>query len=241
MHRPELADDLHAGDVKLARLMAGAPRSYAGGKTIIVAERENSFVYRLRSGWCGRLRHLRDGRTQMLGVLLPGDLFGVRSMFVEEGIDEVVALDEVTVDALDERQARQAAKHDWQVSLRLTWQILEDERRLHNWMIGIGRGSAEEKLALMLLDLRGRLALAGVIEQDATEIPLPMTQNHIGELLGLTSVHVNRTVKRFRELGLARFSRGMAVIDDLPALTRIAYPMLDIYEKRRPEFGCAAA
>ncbi len=241
LHRPELEADLRAGDRKLASLIEPGARTFTSNRTIIEADVDHGLVYRLRSGWCARARHLRDGRSQIVAVLLPGDLFGVKSMFVDRQTDEVSALDDVIADGIDQARLREAARNDWQVGLRLSWQLVEDDRRLHNWTVSLGRGSADEKLALFLLELRGRLVLGKTIAADALRFDLPMTQNQIGDMLGLTAVHVNRTIKRFREEGLATFGRKLVSLDDPARLYRIALPMLDSYEKRRPEFGSRAA
>lgn len=240
LRRPEVADDLRAGDAKLRALMAAA-RSFPAGSTVIAPEEEHGYIYRLHSGWCARLRVLADGRAQMLGVLLPGDLFGVEAMLMKRQPDGIVALDTVRVDQLPQDQARAAGMADPQIGLRLSWQLAENHRRLGNWVVGLGRGHADERLALLLLDLRARLILGGTLREEATSFRLPLTQGQIGELLGLTAVHVNRTLRRFRDAGLATVAGGEARLGDVAGLHRLAYPMLDVWEKGRPEFGKRAA
>ena len=119
LHRPELSADLRAGDDKLAALMDAGSRSFSSGRIIIEADSEHGFVYRLRSGWCARARHLRDGRSQIVAVLLPGDLFGVKTMFLNRQPDEVFALGDATVEAIDQARLREIAKGDWEITPRL--------------------------------------------------------------------------------------------------------------------------
>ena len=88
------------------------------------------------------------------------------------------------------------------------FQLAEDERRLHNWVTALGKGHADERIATLLLDLRGRLhAQAGLANGDGFYIP--MTQQEMADHLGLTLVHVNRVLRRLREIrGCHRAEQG---------------------------------
>src|SRR5690349_11281140 len=73
LHRPEFFDSLMRGEEKIARLMSGSAAVHpAAGKTLIAANTDHHFVYRLKEGWAGRLRQLPDGRDQFILVFLPG-------------------------------------------------------------------------------------------------------------------------------------------------------------------------
>src|SRR5206468_2582370 len=115
----------------------------------------------------------------------------------------------------------------------------EDERRLHNYVIGLGRADAEERLAMMLVEFHGRLARAGLFRNGA--YPWPLTQQDMADFLGLTVVHVNRVVQRLRREGLVTVGKGTVQIHKLAALHKIAQPMLDVFERSRPEFGGGSA
>ena len=212
--------------------------SFRAKKTIGPAHADQPYVYRLLSGWCARTRYMRDGRSQISAILLPGDIFAVKAMFLDTLPDEIVAVTDIEVESADQAGLRQAASEDWEIMLRLAWQLVEDDRRIHNWLIAIGRGSAEERAALLLVDIKGRLALAGLIAADAEEMPWPLTQQDVAQILGLTAVHVNRTFKTLRERGLASIERRVAHLDT-KALHDLAQPLLDAYERKMPEFGCA--
>lgn len=240
LRRPEIEPQLREGDARFGELVEPRALVVEPRRTVVSAGQEQRLVYRLRSGWAARMRYLRDGRTQVSAILLPGDLVCVRSMFLEVQPDEIATITACEFDVVDQATLREAATADAALMLRLHWQTLEDERRLHNWLIALGRGRAEERLALLLLDIRGRLTLAGLIAPDADEIPWPLTQHELGEILGLTAVHVNRTMKDLRERGLARVRSKTAYLD-AAGLFRVANPMMDIFERRRPEFGAPAA
>ena len=240
LHRPELGEALRRGDAKIARLMAPYTTSFAGGATLIGNDAEHCYVYRLVSGWAGRVRTLADGRSQFILTFLPGDLFAVKSMFVTRHADATVALSDIVAEQIDHRKLREAYDADKDVSTRCTWQVVEEERRLHNWVVGLGRGNAEERLAMLMIDFRGRLLLSGSIEPDSMEYELPMTQEQVGDHLGITNVHVSRVLKTFRETGIATMRSKAVRIENFGALARIAAPLLDTYESGTAEFVGAA-
>jgi CRP-like cAMP-binding protein len=236
LHRPELYDALCEGDALLLRAMAGRAERFDKGRKIVLTGEESETVYRLRTGWLSRTRLIDDGRRQIIMIFLPGDLVGVKCMLMREQPDTIECLTAVTVDAIDHQQARRLVETNGRIALRMLFQLGEDERRLHNWVIGLGRGNADERIAVMLLDFRGRLHRAGLLNGNNT-FRLPMTQQEIGDYLGLTVVHVNRVLRRLREAGLATVKGGTATIHDAAGLQRIANPLQDVFERAAPEFG----
>ena len=235
LHRPELLEMLRRGDALLTNAMSQEQR-FQKGDEIIGAGEPCDTIYRLKAGWIARSRVLEDGRRSIIAVFLPGDLFGVKSMLLNEQPDSVVSLSHATALSIKSDRLQQLFAAEPSVALRIAFQLGEDERRLHNYLIALGRGSAEERLATMLIELHGRLLLAGLCQNGAFQMPL--TQQEIGDFTGLTLVHVNRVLRRLRENGLATFGRGGRVeIHDIAGLYRVAEPMLDIFERTRPEFG----
>ena len=235
-HRPELQRSLLSGDQKLKDLMRGSAFELAAGRTLIRAGSDHEFIYRLVSGWACRTRGISDGRDQLILVFLPGELFAVKSMFVSCHFDDVKMLSDAVVERIHYRDLHRAFTQDTEVSDRCIWQVIEEERRLHSWVFGLGQGSAEERLALLLIDFRGRLALSDTIQRDALSYRMPLTQTQLADHLGITPVHVNRILKGFRENGIANVRDGEVLILNLEELTRRAYPLLDAYERKTPEY-----
>src|SRR4051794_32402883 len=102
-------------------------------------------------------------------------------------------------------------------------------------MAALGRGYADERIATLLLDLRGRLHQAGMANGGGFQ--LRMTQQEIADHLGLTIVHVNRVLRRLREAGIVTVQRGVVIVDEMAGLSQLAAPLQDIYERGTPEFG----
>ena len=234
--RPEFLREIERGEQKIIELMRGHTRSYKPRELLVDAYTEHQYVYRLLSGWVCRKRDLADGRSQLILVFLPGDLFAVKSMFVMRHTDAVRALNEVVVERIDYRDLHAAYTRDGDIASRCIWQVMEEERRLHNWIVGLGQGAADERLAMLILDLRARLAMSRAIASDAMSFEMPFTQGQLGDYLGLTAVHVNRVLRGLREQGMVTFRDGMVYIDSPERLVQRAYPLLDAHERASPAY-----
>lgn len=235
-HRPELHESLVRGEQKIRALMGEAVHEQPAAQILIEANCEHRFVYRMLDGWAARIRTLPDGREQCILIFLPGDLFAVKSMFVARHPDSVRVLCPSRMQRIDYRELHGAFLRDPDIANRCIWQIVEEERRLHNWVVSLGQGSAEERLALLLLDFHGRLADSGAINASDRSYPLPLTQVQLADHLGITAIHVNRVLKVFREKGLAQVREGKVTILNLEGLAAIARPLLDPYQRSSPNY-----
>ena len=236
LHRPEFLDALVRGEEKIAALTKGNDYRIRSGETLIEAGHEHQYVYRLLQGWTGRSRLLPDGRRQFILVFLPGDLFAVKSMFMNRHVDGVLALSDAHLERIHYRDLHDAYVKDGDIASRCIWQVMEEERRLHSWVTGLGQGSADERLALLLIDFRGRLISSKMIGADATSYEMPLTQSQLAEHIGTTAVHVNRVLKSFRETGVVTVRDGQVTIGNLPELARRASALLDYYERSNSDY-----
>ena len=236
LHRPEFLDALVRGDDKIAALVKESSVAVPAGATLVEADTDHQFVYRLLKGWAGRTRLLPDGRNQFILIFLPGDLFAVKSMFLTRQTDAVVAITDLITERIDYRKLHNAYVADSDVAMRCIWQIVEEERRLHSWVVGLGQGSAEERVALLLIDLRGRLILSKTIAPDSLTYDMPLTQVELADHLGITAVHVSRVLRDFRDTGIVTVRDGRVTIANLDMLAQRASALLDPYERMNPAY-----
>ena len=234
LHRPELRDLLIRGDAAVRQAM-GPPVRCRKGEALITGGEESRTVYLLEYGWAARTRLIENARRQIIVVFLPGDLMGIKSMMLERQPDTVECLTDATVRKIDHKRLLALLAQDHAASVRIMFQLGEDERRIHNWVIALGKGSADERIATLLLDLRGRLTQAGLANGEGFR--MPMTQQEIADHLGLTVVHVNRVLRRLRESGMVAVQQGMVRVGEMAALSQLAAPLQDTYERSTPEFG----
>ena len=231
LHRPEFLGSLARGEEKIFKLKRGSAIERNAGRALIPGGNDHPYVYRLLRGWAGRVRMLPDGRAQFILIFLPNDLFGVKSLFVSRHVDSIRAISDIVVERVHYETLYELYRKDTADAMRCTWQVIEEERRLHSWVVGLGQGSADERLALLLLDFKGRLQSSGLLHAGALTYDMPLTQTQLADHLGITSVHMNRVLKEFRDSGIVTVRNGQVQISDLDSLVQRAAPLLDIYER----------
>lgn len=165
------------------------------------------------SGWAGRVRSFADGRRQILSVLLPGDLIGQPQVRQSLAPTMIVAITDVTLCGAPEADPAGNLARAYAASAAL------DESYLYRHVARLGRLSAYERIVDWLLETHERLTLAGLTKEDWH--PLPMTQELLADVLGLTSVHVNRTLQMLRREGLIDLRGGSAVLLQKQRLSEI--------------------
>jgi CRP/FNR family transcriptional regulator, anaerobic regulatory protein len=236
LHRPEILGALVRGEEKIAALAKGSSVTVPAHATLVEANTDHPFVYRLVKGWAGRTRLLPDGRNQFILIFLPGDLFAVKSMFIARQTDAVVAVTDLVTERIDYRKLHDAYVADGDIAMRCIWQVVEEERRLHSWVVSLGQGSAEERVARLLIDFRGRLILSKTIATDSLIYEMPLTQVELADHLGITAVHVSRVLKDFRASGMVTVRDGRVTIANLKMLAQRASALLDAYERLNPVY-----
>jgi CRP-like cAMP-binding protein len=179
------------------RIPVGASLECEGGKArdIVVV-----------SGWIAETRILPDGRRQIFSFLLPGDVAVVGSQS-NIGCCGLVALTRVEIaDTAGLMSGEQAER----VSRSLREAVRRREDRLFDQIVRIGRLTSKERLLNLLLELHDRLEVVGLVKDGGFRIPL--TQENFADALGLSVVHINRTVQQLRREGLVTFGRGTVTL-----------------------------
>ena len=193
------------------------PRLVRSRREIVHEGEAVSGIWTLRAGWAALVRHFADGRRQIEHVLLPGDPLP----FEREACypATIVALTPVTLIDLDGAWMSDPAVFD--VALRQ--HMMTTIHHLLDATARLGRQVAIERFAHLLLELRDRLRGVGLASD--THFRMPLTQEMLADTLGLTSVHVNRTLQMMRQQQLIELA-GRTVTLLLPGeLARMAdYP-----------------
>ena len=173
-------------------------------------------------GWAGRSRILSDGRRQILSFLLPGDGMGICARPNPRALSATIALtplQSVDATALHEALLRRDSRC---TSLIEAFAIIGGlhEAMLLDHIVRLGRQTAYERTAHLILDLRERLAVVGMVDDNT--FVLPLTQELLADALGLSVVHVNRTLQQMRRDGLIETVHGRVKVLDPDALAVIA-------------------
>jgi CRP-like cAMP-binding protein len=166
----------------------------------------------LVSGIGYRYKTLSGGLRQIVGVCVPGEILDLKQMYLHQLDGSVRALTQcqmVSISHLDLRQL--IAKRPNIEKLFLTEALVELSRS-REWLVTVGRRNARARVAHLLCELAFRLDGNG--SPPIQSYLLPMTQEQLGDALGLTSVHVNRTLKSLVADGsIARGGRWITILD----------------------------
>ncbi len=203
----------------LERLSARAEPRRRGAHLIRQGERPE-FVQLLLSGWAYRYKLLKNGSRQIVGYLLPGDICDLHVSLLGE-MDHSIALltdaDVVQIPAGD----LQAIMERHRRIERALWQVsLVDEAILREWLTNIGQRDAFGRIGHHLCELWHRMKSVGLVDPH-DRFDLPLTQEELGDSLGLTPVHVNRIIRRLRDDGLIDVKQKRVTVLDPARLTRI--------------------
>lgn len=154
------------------------------------------------SGWACRVRHFADGRRQILSLIVPGDLIGVCAHPRPIATTNIVSLTTVVLSAAPPAGLSRALTDAYATSAAI------DQACILRHVARLGRLSAAERMIDCMLELHERLRLAGMA--DVGRFAMPLTQETLADVLGLTSVHVNRTLQSLRKDDLLELRGGMA-------------------------------
>jgi CRP-like cAMP-binding protein len=184
------------------------------------------------SGWAASVAMLSDGSRQILSFLLSGDLVSTAFLFEPRPHCLIEAVTEVDcrIFKRSELQGVLLALPDLFDKLSPLW--AEEKGRADRLIVDLGRRTADERIARLILELADRLTRRGMtraksataIEKSPTaiEMDFPLRQHHIADATGLTPVHVSKVLSAFRRDGLINISDRSLTILDPAGFRRIA-------------------
>jgi CRP-like cAMP-binding protein len=187
----------------------------------------------LLEGWMARSRDLRTGHRQITQLHVSGDFVDLHSFTLKHLDHDIITLSPCRIAVVPHDNLRRITERFPHLT-RLYWLMTDVDAAVHReWAVSLGRRSAVSRLAHLLCELLIRLQVAGLADDGAFDLPL--SQDEIAECLGLTSVHMNRTIQQLRRLKLITFERKRLTILDLPALIRLGeFDPMYLYLRREP-------
>lgn len=170
------------------------------GEDIVNIGETIDYIFVVESGWALRSRILDDGRRQILNFMLPGDCFDLMSLVTAKSDHSVSAATEVTLRRIGARDFFNAIQSSTKLATAFWWVAVQEEAILREQIIRVGRRSAVERVAHILLELNRRLAMIEGREKDFVDLPVP--QALLADALGLSVVHISRTFTKLKRDGL---------------------------------------
>lgn len=193
--------------------MTSTAHTIPARRTICHPKEWSEFVPIICQGWAVSSITLPDGRRQILSFLLPGDL--VSTVFLWEPMlgRSVEAITEVTYRKFNrsELKAFLFEHTDLLEKLSKTW--IEERMQSDQLALDLGRRTADERIARLILSLAERLVKRGMMNGQTMEFPL--RQRHVADATGLTPVHVSKVLGEFQRAGLMGISsRSLTIINE---------------------------
>ena len=198
-------------------------------ETLIHEGQTDAPLYTLLHGWAFRYKTLSDGRRQILSFLLAGDFIGVQQKMGDAAAHGVDTLTDASFCVFQRDSLWEIHRRSPTLGFNVTWLTAHEESLVDDTLLSVGRRSAEERIAMLLILLFKR---AAALQPDggADGVPFPLTQQHVADGLGLSLVHTNKTLRKLEKRGLHRIQQGRLYMRDVRALARLA----DLYGDGRP-------
>jgi CRP-like cAMP-binding protein len=211
---------LNPEEIEFIRDLHQVRRKIARHREIIVAGRRYEHLFILCSGVVSRYKVLTDGKRQVLNLGLPGDLIGFPSCLFEVAVNSVASLTDVELSPVPFDSLFSLFTRFPRLGTALFWAAACEAAIYGEHLVNLGRRSAYERLAHLLLELLVRLRSVGLA--DKLSYAMPLTQELMADVLGLSEPHINRMIRCLREEGLATIEDQRVVIHDLGSLSSLA-------------------
>ena len=212
-------DVLSDAEEQAIRALFSEVREVRADRPVIRAGDELSVSLLLLEGLLCRYKDLSDGSRQISALHVPGDFADLHGFTLKRLDHSILALTRCRL-AVAPHDRLTALTREHPHLARVYWFSTNLDAAIHReWMLSLGRRTSLSRVAHFFCELQVRLELVGLA--DETGYDLNLTQTDVAECLGLTPVHVNRTLKVLRERGLIEFRGGRVAIGDLQALRQV--------------------
>ncbi|MDQ4086905.1 MAG: Crp/Fnr family transcriptional regulator [Pseudomonadota bacterium] len=166
----------------------------------------------LVSGFAFRQKVTGDGARQIVGLYMPGDAIDLQNLFLEVADHSVQTLTPAEICYIPREALRDLALSRPKIAHALSVAAVIDGSIFREWVLNVGRRDSRTRMAHLLCEVAVRLQSDQIADDFAFD--LPMTQEQLADALGLTSVHVNRTLQSLEADGLISRSRRRVTIPD---------------------------
>ncbi|MDT9599620.1 Crp/Fnr family transcriptional regulator [Sphingosinicella rhizophila] len=226
-------DIVDAREEDVLRDSVAEVRESRAGRIIIRAGAMIGGCTLLLDGLVCRYRDLADGQRQIMELHVAGDFLDLHSFLLKRLEHHVGAMTPVRYAIVPHQRVREITERHPHLTRLLWFQTLLDAAIHRERIISVGRRSAVGRIAHLLCEMFVRLEIVGMT--DGNRYALPLTQGDLADATGLTSVHVNRMLKRLRDEALLTFRGGQVAIHDWDRLQRVAeFDPAYLYLERLP-------
>jgi len=171
-------------------------------------------------GFACRYRLQTDGRRQVVGLLLPGDMCDICVCILKHMDHSIGTLSPVLASQISREVADSLLDHYPRLARAFWWSTLVEESIAREWVVNVGHRTAFERMAHLFCEIFERLHTVGLTRGDTCDLPL--TQAELSDALALSAVHVNRVLMEMRHNQLITLRNQQLTLHDYQALRNIA-------------------
>ena len=194
--------------------------SVEAGANLLLQGTNAAHLYTVLSGWAFRYKTLPDGRRQILNYALPADFLGLQGSVADEMQHSVEALTDMLLCVFPREKLWDLYTRYPTLAFDVTWLAAREEQILEEQLLSVGRRTSLERAAYVLLHLFVRAEEVGLTK--GNKIQFPFTQQHLADTLGMSLVHMNKTLKRLAATKTVRWKDKVFEILDREALAQLA-------------------
>jgi len=210
-----------AADLKSLESIIDGERLAKKGNDLVVVGHEYRNLCFVKSGYAIRYKLLRNGKRQILNVILPGDVVGFPVSFFDRSMYSIVAVRDLTYNICSLDSYARLCHQRPQFGLALSWLVAYEAAIYAEHVVDLGRRTALERLAHFLLEIHARLLAVGRAEE--TSFTLTFSQEVIADVLGLSVPHLNRVMQQLRAEKLIASRSRMVELADMARLQTLAH------------------
>lgn len=177
-------------------------------------------VFVMLSGWAFRYKVLPNGTRQVMAFLMPGDACDLHISMLDEMDHSIQTATDSRVATIGRDQMEQLMTDHPAFARAMYSAQLNDEGTLRAWIVSMGRRSSLERVAHLMCELYVRAHSIG--QTDGTHLLIPLSQVILADAMGMTTVHLNRVLKKLKALSVVELRRGSLLITDPLQLVQIA-------------------
>jgi CRP-like cAMP-binding protein len=166
-------------------------------------------VHLLLEGWAARYKVLPGGERAIMAYLIPGDLCDIHIALLDRMDHSIGTLSPARVAYIPRERIEALMGRGDDLARALTWSMLVDEAILREWLVTLGHRPADKRVAHLICEMMLRSKAVGLTDDDSFDLPL--TQEELADTMGITPVHMNRTLQALRRSDLIT-TRGKRVI-----------------------------
>ena len=213
-------DTVSAEEEQAIRELVAEVRNVPADNTLIHAGQVLSHSVLLLDGILCRYKDLSEGQRQITELHAPGDFADLHSFTLKRLDHSVMSLTPARIAIIPHERLERITERLPHLT-RLYWFTTNLDAAIHReWEVSLGRRSAISRIAAIFCEMKLRFEIVQMT--DGMSYNFDLTQTDLAECVGLTPIHVNRTLKELREQGLVQFRSGRVTIQDWDGLTEVA-------------------